>query len=122
MIYRYLMVFAVAAFPLLLPPAAAATVSEEAASQLVSERFGVQVLKTRAGEIAGRPVWLLTVMKSGGTRNDAFQVSTLAVDQKTGDLVPAFRHRESGYDLPAAGSGSGKTVLQPNTSRGRVWR
>ena len=119
---RLAAVVAVAVCVLLAPPAAAAAVSEEDATRLVGERFDVQVLRVRAGEVGGRPVWLLTVMKGGGTRNDAFQVSTLAVDRDSGELVPAFRHRESGYDLPATSSGSDKSVVRPNAARGHIWR
>ena len=123
MIYRLLMVCAVAMLFALPAQIAAAAMSEEEASRLISERFEVEVLKVRAGEVGERPVWLLTVMRGGGTRNDAFQVSTLAVDQETGELVPAFRHRESGYDLPAARSGSGKSIQRPDAARGgRIWR
>lgn len=123
MIYRFLVVVAIAVLPLLPLQVASAAVSEEEASRLISERFEVQVLRVRAGEVGDRPVWLLTVMRSGGTRNDAFQVSTLAVDRETGDLVPAFRHRESGYDLPAARSGGGKAIQRPDAARGgRIWR
>ena len=123
MSYRFLVIIAIAVLPLLPPQAASAAVSEEDASRLISERFDVQVLKVRAGEVGDRPVWLVTVMRSGGTRNDAFQVSTLAVDRETGDLVPAFRHRESGYDLPAARSGSGKSIQRPDAARARrIWR
>ena len=123
MIYRVLMVCAMVMLCALPARIAAAAMSEEDASRAISERFDVQVLKVRAGEIDDRPVWLLTVMQGGGTRNDAFQVTTLAVDQETGELVPAFRHRESGYDLPAARSGSGKSIQRPDAARARrIWR
>ena len=123
MFSRFLMVCAIAMLSALPAQIAAAAMSEDEASRLISERFDVQVLKVRAGEIDDRPVWLLTVMRGGGTRNDAFQVSTLAVDQETGELVPAFRHRESGYDLPAVRSGSGKSIQRPDAARARrIWR
>jgi hypothetical protein len=41
-------------------------------------------------------------MNPGGNDNGAFEVSTLIVDAATGDLVPQFAHRPSGYDLPPA--------------------
>ena len=72
----------------------------------MAETFDVQVLRIRAGQIGDRRVWLITVMNRGGDFNTAFQVNTLAVDQATGEMVPAFRHRSSGYELPAAAPGS----------------
>lgn len=89
---------ALTAPPLL--PAAQAAVSQEAAAKSIAERYGVQVLKVRAGERDGRKVWLVTVMQPGGNSNGAFQVHLLAVDQESGELVPSFQHRTSGYTLP----------------------
>jgi hypothetical protein len=86
------------ALPLL--PAAQAAVSQEAAAKSIAERYGVQVLKVRAGERAGRKVWLVTVMQPGGNSNSAFQVHLLAVDQESGELVSSFQHQSSGYTLP----------------------
>ncbi len=105
-------------------PGPAAALSQEEAERKVAEDFGVEVLAklTRAGEIEGRAVWFLTVMNPGGTFNDAFQVNTLAVDQETGELVPAFRHRASGYDLPGATSLDDQTDVRPDMSGSRPWR
>ena len=102
----------------------AEAVTQEEAERKVAEDFGVDVLTkhTRAGEIDGRAVWFLTVMNPGGTSNDAFQVNTLAVDQETGELVPAFRHRASGYDLPGATSLDDQTDVRPDMSGSRPWR
>ncbi|WP_193371010.1 hypothetical protein [Pelagibius marinus] len=86
------------AAPLL--PAAQAAVSQEAAAKSIAERYGVQVLKVRAGERDGRKVWLVTVMQPGGNSNGAFQVHLLAVDQESGNLVSSFQHGVSGYTLP----------------------
>lgn len=88
-----------------IPFAADAAVSGDAASQQIAERFGVEVLRVRPGEIDGRPVWLLTVMQSGGDRNNAFQVHTLAVDRESGELVPSFRHHADGVTLPPPAPG-----------------
>lgn len=85
---------------------ALSAVSQSEAAKMVAESFGVQVLRVRPGQVGERRVWLVTVMNRGGDFNSAFQVNTLAVDQGTGELVPAFRHRSSGYDLPAAAPGS----------------
>ena len=82
-----------------IPPVLAA-VSQDAAAKQIAERYEVEVLKVRAGELDGRKVWLVTVMQPGGDSNGAFQVHLLAVDQETGELVPSFRHGASGYTLP----------------------
>lgn len=108
----------------LAPPGAAAAVTQQEAERRVAEDFGVEVLtkRTRAGEIDGRAVWFLTVMNPGGTSNDAFQVNTLAVDRETGELVPAFRHRPSGYDLPGAVRLDDQSTVRPDMSGARPWR
>jgi hypothetical protein len=104
------------------PGTGSAAISQSAAVQMIEQTFDVEVLRARAGQIDGRAVWLLTVMNRGGDFNAAFQVNTLAVDQETGKLVPAFRHRESGYDLPGAGSRDDKVGLRPDAVRSRTWR
>ncbi len=85
---------------------ALSAVGQSEAAKMVAQTFDVQVLRVRAGQFGGRGVWLITVMNRGGDFNTAFQVNTLAVDQGTGELVPTFRHRSSGYDLPAAAPGN----------------
>lgn len=101
---------AVAAAGLLFAAAAApdalAQVGAEAAARQIAERYGVEVLKVQPGESDGRKVWLLTVMQPAGSGNASFQVNHLAVDQESGALVPSFRHRTQGYDLPPAAPGA----------------
>ncbi len=100
---------------------AAALSGEEAAARIEAE-YGVKALRVRPGTIDGTAVWLVTVMKPGRDSNDAFQVTTLAVDQVTGALVPAFRHGPSGPSrLPVA---SPSMIEQrPDVLRsGDVWR
>ena len=87
----------------LLPQTALAAVSEAEAARQLEQAYGVKALKVRAGDVGGRAVWLVTVMKPGSDSNAAFQVNTLAVDQETGELVPAFRHGTSGYELAGDG-------------------
>ena len=87
-------------------PGALAQVGAEAAATKIAERYGVEVLKVQPGEADGRKVWLLTVMQPAGSGNATFQVNHLAVDQESGALVPSFRHRTQGYDLPPAGPGA----------------
>ena len=84
-------------------PAAAVT-GEEAAAKIETD-YGVKALRVRAGTIDGVAVWLVTVMKPGRNSNDAFQVTTLAVDQATGALVPAFRHGVHGPVRPRSAFG-----------------
>ena len=87
-------------------PGALAEVGAEAAAKQIGERYGVEVLKVRPGEIDGRTVWLLTVMQPSGSGNATFQVNYLAVDQQSGALVPSFRHYRDGYALPPPGRGA----------------
>ena len=85
-------------------PAAALT-QEEAAAQ-IAEQYGVEVLKTDAVLRGNQPIILLTVMQGGGNDNAAFQVNTIAVDAKTGEVIPGFRRMETGRlssgEAPAA--------------------
>ena len=81
--------------PLLVPPAAAAETAQQVA-QKIEAGFGVRVLKVRRSQVDGRAVFLGTVMNPGGDFDEAFQITTLAVDVKTGKLVSGFRHLSSG--------------------------
>ncbi len=83
-------------------PSAAAGVSEQQVRANIAKVFGVRVLKVRRTRVAGKDAYLVTVMNPGGNFNEAFQVSTLAVDADTGRLIPAFRHRASGAVMSAA--------------------
>lgn len=77
-----------------LSPAAALT--QEEAAEKVAEEYGVEVLKTDAALDGNRPIILLTVMQPGGNDNAAFQVNTIAVDAKTGEVIPGYRRLETG--------------------------
>jgi len=85
------------------PPAVA--VDAETASRQISERYAVEVLRVRPGEIDDREVWFITVMQPGGNSNSAFQVHVLAVDQESGALVPSYRHGIHGATLPPPAPG-----------------
>lgn len=100
----------------------AAAISSEDAGRKVAEEFSVTVLRVRAGVLDDTPVWLVTVMKAGGNRNDAFQVTTLAVDQESGELVPSFRHGASGYTLPEVQGRSTRIEQRPDAMRSGPWR
>ncbi len=103
------------------PRPAVALTGEEAAARIEAE-YGVKVLRVRASTIDGTAVWLVTVMKPGRDANDAFQVTTLAVDQATGRLVPAFRHGPSG-PAPIEGAFETRIDRRPSALRsGNVWR
>lgn len=76
--------------------APAAALTQEEAAEQVAERYGVEVLKTEAILQDNRPIILLTVMQPGGNDNAAFQVNTIGVDAKTGEVIPGFRRLETG--------------------------
>lgn len=100
---------------------AVAQVTDLEAIRQVEESYGVEVLGVRASEIDERAVWLVTFMVPGGNSNAAFMVSSLAIDQQTGDLVPSFRHHASGYDVPG-GQRDDKVGLRPEAMRSGTWR
>jgi len=106
----------------LLPGPVVAAVSSEQAAQKVAEQFNVKVLKVRAAVLDSTPVWLVTVMKAGGNNNDAFQVTTLAVDQETGTLVPSFRHGANGFRLPEGQDRETRLEQRPEAMRSGAWR
>ncbi len=82
--------------PLLLPHAAAAQMTGKEVAKKIAAGYGVRVLKVRRSQIDGRAVFLVTVMNPGGDFDEAFQITTLAVDVTTGKLVSGYRHRSSG--------------------------
>ncbi len=98
-----------------------AQVTDMEARRQIETSYDVEVLRVSEDEIDDRVVWLITVMVPSGDSNNAFMVSTLAVDQETGNLVPAFRHRTSGYELPG-GLRSDKAGLRPDSMRTGTWR
>ena len=87
-------------------PVAQAAVSADAAAKQIGERYQVEVLMVRPGEVGKRKVWLITVMQPAGNSNGAFRVHVLAVDQQSGDLVSSFRPYTDDYSLPPAAPGS----------------
>ena len=101
--------------------AAQAQVGKDQAAATIAREFDVKVLRVRPGEIDGSPVWFVTVMEPGGNFNTAFQVSTLAVDQVSGALVPEFRQGPNG----ALGTGSSigtRSDIRPESLRSGAWR
>ena len=106
---------------LVLSGSAVAQVTDEEAKLWVEETYAVEVLGVRESEVDGRAVWLVTVMLPEGDFNSAFMVSNLAIDRQSGNLVPSFRHRKSGYDLPG-GLRSDRAGLRPDAMRTGPWR
>lgn len=102
-------------------PTPAAAVSSEEAGRKIATEFSVKVLRIRAAVLGNAPVWLVTVMKAGGDYNDAFQVTTLAVDQASGKLVPEFQHSANGYAFPAGQVRRTKLDRRPEAMRSGVW-
>ena len=78
------------------PPAMALT-AEEVTAQ-IEARFPVKVLRVRESAEYGEPAYAVTVMNVGGNFNEAFQVNTIMVDRRTGELLPQFRHLPAGQD------------------------
>jgi len=101
---------------------AAAAVTKDEAVKRVESQFGVKVLRVKAGEVDGRPVWFVTAMEQGGNSNSAFQVSTQAIDQETGELVPGYRAGMRGPDTPTAAGETPQVERQPDVLRSRTWR
>lgn len=102
-------------------PAAAQSPGHKAIAEKVANDYGVKLLRTTEGEIDGKSVLLITVMKEGGNSNDAFQVTTLAVDPTTGDLISQYRTTPTGQvntgpgPLEPSSDESGETMRQQSS-------
>ena len=84
--------------------AAAQMPGEKQIAESVAKKYDVQVLKVVKAEEDGKPVFYVTVMNPPGDANNAFQVTTLAVDPATGDLVSQYRTTPTGQELSGAAS------------------
>ena len=100
---------------------ALAEISQDQAARQIASDYNVKVLRVKPGRIDGRAVWLVTVMNPGGNYNEAFQVSTLAVDQADGHLVPSFRNGP-GETEGAAGAVDTQIDRRPTVMRSGPWR
>ena len=105
----------------LLAASAQAAMTPDEVRKKLESAYPVQVLRVEPGEIDGKPVFLARVMKKTLGGNDAFGVATLAVDGETGRLIPAFRHRASGYTLPDGQGEEPKEVNVPENGM-TTWR
>ena len=86
-------------------PASAQRLTAEAAARQLAEAYGVEPLRVREMRLEdGSLAYAVTVMTPGGDSNDAFLVTTLLVDARTGELVPQFRHTPTGHEFSDAPS------------------
>lgn len=77
--------------------------SLETVAAEIASTYNVEVLRSAEVELAdGIEAYEFVVMRPGGNSNAAFQVTRLLADPETGELIPAFRHGRSGYDLSGA--------------------
>lgn len=90
----------------------------KAIADRIAKEYGVTVLKTAAGDIDGKTVLYVTVMNPGGNSNSAFEVTTLAADPETGDLISQYRTTPTGQEntgpgpLEPSSDESGETMRQ----------
>ena len=91
---------------LILPvPAVAQSLTADQVARAVTAEFDVDVLRVRPMDgPGGEPAYAVTVMLPGGSRNNAFQLTTVLVEGNTGALSPQFRHGPTGHQLPGAPS------------------
>ena len=68
-------------------PATAQSPGHKAIADRIAKEYGVTVLKTAEGDVNGKTVLFVTVMNPGGNSDSAFEVTTLAADPATGDLI-----------------------------------
>lgn len=105
-------------------PALAQRLTAEAAARQVAETYGVEALRVReVRQEDGSLAYAVTVMNPGGTSNNAFIVTTLLVDARTGELIPQFRHTPTGHEISDAPSNVPRTESDgPALRRGGTWR
>lgn len=91
-------------------PVAAQPTSVQQIADRIAKEYGVKVLKTAEGQEDGKPVLFVTVMNEGGNFNNAFQVSTLAVDPATGELIPQQDMEPATMARETRGDASGRLI------------
>ena len=96
--------------------------SAEEISAIVTQAFGVEVLRIASADADGRPAYRVTVMNPGGDSDGAFQVTTLVVDAETGALIPQFRHKRAGYELPGPPTNAPPTATDGTAIRRMTYR
>ena len=90
---------------------------EDEVASRIAEAYGVEVLEVRRRDLIGGPAYAVKVMNPPGDSNAALMVSTLMVDAATGELIPQFKHRTSGYRE------GGRPTLEPgNPTAGETLR
>jgi hypothetical protein len=104
---------------LILLAGAAQAASPDEVKQKIEKTFGVRVLKVTPFDLDGRKAYDVRVMRENDG-NGAFGITSLAVDAESGALIPAFRHKASGYALPDAVEGDPRQIFVP--SHGSTWR
>jgi hypothetical protein len=104
------------------PGSVAAAVTQEQAAARIGAEYDVEVLRVRAGTLDERAVWFVVVMKGAANANDAFQVTTLAVDKETGELVSTFRHGPNGVEESGDRAVDTQIEQRPSMPRSPAWR
>lgn len=91
-------------------PALAQRLTAAAAAQQVEETYGVEVLRVRETRMEdGGLAYAVTVMTPGGDTNNAFQVTNLLIDARTGELVSQYRQTPTGQEISGAPSNVPRT-------------
>lgn len=85
--------------------------TEAKARQEIEARYSVQVLGIQKATEGNTPIFIIKLMNKGGNFNEAFQVNTVAMDRRTGKLIPQFQHIDSG----TTEMGSGPRQIDENT-------
>ncbi len=83
------------------PASAQSDLSEDQVKRKVESAYGVTVLRVEKISNRGPAFFAVTAMNGPGDFSDAFQVNTVAVDPKTGDLIRQYRHTSSGMRFAA---------------------
>jgi hypothetical protein len=106
---------------LLLVSAAQAGVTADEVKKRLEQAYPVQVLKVAPADVDGRAAFAARVMSKDTRTNGSFAVWTLMVDGDTGELLPAFRHHASGYDIPDTVTGDPHEINVPEQGA-KTWR
>ncbi len=85
------------------PALAQQLMSQDAATKAVEQAYDVQVIRIEAGSKDGSRFFTVRVINLAGDFNEAFMVSELVIDRRTGKLIPQFRQGQNGVESSGPG-------------------
>jgi len=98
------------------PHLASAQVTQDQVKRQLQEAYGVSILRIQIIENRGKSAFAVTMMNPPGNFNEAYQVSTIVIDRKTGKPMSQYFEETNGVHLaapPVEQRTSPKTAVTP---------